>query len=307
VVGGLRVERWTAAIDITSEAAIDTVTPRLETDPLWSVNVTYRLSGSTNIRGAAYRTIVKPDLRELSPGGYAPALGGLLQIGNPDLQRGTVFNADLRLETYPAAGELIAVSAFAKTFHDPIVTTRILQGEFVERPDNATRAISRGVELEGRKNLGSVDSWAHAFQAALNLALIHSRVTLPERLGDFDPDLTFQGQSPYLLNVGLLFDTRTVSASVLYNRVGDRVVRYGGQAGTGSPQGPSSVELEHGTLDAKVRYLWGRSAFTLSGRNLTNPIIEVRDDKAVEGSTEPVLQESTRLGYTIDFGVSYGF
>ena len=306
LVGGVRVERWTAAIDITGAAAgIDTVTPKRNTDVLWSTNLTWRLSPAANLRGALSRTIAKPDLRELSPGGYAPALGGRLQIGNPDLVRTGVTNADLRLEFYPGAGELIAVSGYYKKFTDPIVTTVILQGEFVERPDNAASATTKGLELELRKSLGFVSPWLARFQAGVNLSLIQSRVTLPSRLGVFDPDLTFQGQSPYLVNLSLLYQSDRLSASVLYNRIGKRITAYGGQSG--ETQGPSSLELPHGTLDAKVKYAWwGGWSFTLSGRNLTNPAIEVRDDKATGGNLAPGLQERTRTGYSISFGVDYG-
>jgi hypothetical protein len=216
-----------------------------------------------------------------------------------------VINADLRLETYPGPGELLAVSAFAKSFTDPIVTTRILAGEFVERPDNASSAVSRGLEFEGRKSLDFLSDRLSNFQAGINLSLIYSRVTLPERLGVFDPDLRFQGQSPYLLNLSLLYQTTQFSASLLYNEVGDRITRYGGLSG--GNQGPNSLELAHGSLDGKVKYTWGRTSFTLSGRNLTNPPIEVRDDKVAEGQTTAVLQQRTRYGYTVSFGADYAF
>ena len=48
-------------------------------------------------------------------------------------------------------------------------------------------------------------------------------------------------------------------------------------------------------------------SFTLSGRNLTNPPVEVRDDKITEGNLTAILQERSRAGYTISFGVDYGF
>jgi outer membrane receptor protein involved in Fe transport len=307
LVGGVRMERWTAAIDITGAAAgIDTVTPKANTDWLWSSNLTWRLASSVNLRGAVSRTIAKPDLRELSPGGYAPALGGRLQIGNPDLVRTSVTNADLRLEFYPGAGELLAVSGYYKKFTDPIVTTVVLQGEFVERPDNAARATTKGLELEARKSLGFLSTWHTNFQAGVNLSLIQSTVTLPSRLGVFDPDLTFQGQSPHLLNLSLLYQTDRLSASVLYNRIGKRIIAYGGQSG--ETQGPNSLELAHGSLDAKIKYSgWRGMSFTLSGRNLTNPPVEVRDDKVAEGNLTAILQERARTGYTIAFGVDYGF
>lgn len=305
LVGGVRVERWSAAIDITAAGgSADTVPEKRNTDPLWSANLTWRISSATNIRAALYRTITKPDLRELSPGGYTPGLSSSFEVGNPDLVRATVFNADVRLEVYPAAGEVVALSVYSKTFTDPIVLTRVIQGEFVNRPDNADRAVTRGVELEARKTLGVLSPWLADFQAGVNVSLIHSRVTLPTRLGVFDPKLTFQGQSPYLLNLSLLYQTPGLSATVLYNRVGKRIVAYGGQSG--GTQGPSLQELAHGSLDAKVKYTWGRMAFTVSGRNLTNPPIEVRE-APVEGSpTPPNLQERARTGYTVSFGVDYG-
>jgi Carboxypeptidase regulatory-like domain/TonB-dependent Receptor Plug Domain len=306
LVGGVRVERWTAAIDATSSlSGIDSVLKR-NTDALWSANLTWRLSSGANLRAAAYRTIAKPDLREIAPGGYTPLLGGRLRVGNPALSRTKVMNADLRLELYPGVGELLAISGYYKRFTDPIVTTIALQGEFVELPDNAASATTKGLELEARKSLGFLSHVLANFQAGINLSLINSRVTLPERIGVFDPDLTFQGQSPYLINTSLLYQTDRLSASVLYNRVGDRITAYGGTSG--GTQGPNSLELAHGSVDAKVKYsAWGGMTFTVSGRNLTNPPVEVRDDKVAGGNLTTILQRRSRTGYTISFGVDYGF
>ena len=306
LVGGVRVERWTAAIDATKALSGTGIIQKRNTDALWSANLTWRLSGSANLRGAVYRTIAKPDLREIAPGGYTPLSGGRLILGDTALRRTTVMNADLRLELYPGVGELLAISGYYKKFTDPIVTTIALQGEFVELPDNAADATTKGLELEARKSLGFLSHVLANFQAGVNLSLINSRVTLPERIGVFDPDLTFQGQSPYLFNTSLLYQTDRLSASVLYNRVGDRITAYGGTSG--GTQGPNSLELAHGSLDAKVKYsAWGGVTFTVSGRNLTNPPVEVRDDKVAGGNLTTTLQRRSRTGYTISFGVDYGF
>lgn len=307
VVGGVRLERWTSEIHPSGfgEAA-DTITPKRKTDALWSANVTVRLSSTTNLRGAVYRTVARPDLRELCPCGYTPALGGRLIKGSPDLRRTGVTNADLRLEVYPGAGELIALSGYYKEFSEPIVTSVTSEGEFIERPINAASASTRGLELEARKSLGFLSTWLADFQAGVNLSLIQSRVTLPASVGVFDPNLTFQGQSPYLVNLSLLYQSDRLSASVLYNRVGKRITAYGGTSG--ATQGANSLELAHGSLDAKLKYSWWQGmSFTLSGRNLTNPPIEVREDKATGSNASPRLQERLRTGYTISFGVDYGF
>ncbi len=278
-LGGARFERWNSNVDVT----VDVQAPvpfKQQSDLLLSANLTYALSDRANLRAAAYQTVARPDLRELSPGGYPPVVGGLFEFGNPGLQRGTVNNGDMRFELYPGAGELLAVSGFVKEFTAPIVNVVALQGgDFNSLPINARSASSRGLEFESRVGLGRLAKGLGSLSLSANLTLIKSRVTLPDSVGASSPNLRFQGQSPYLVNLGLTWAPASarIVASILYNRFGNRVFRYGALIGTS--QGPSFIEVGRGTIDAKVKVgLWSGLELSLAGRNLTNPFVDFRAD-----------------------------
>lgn len=105
-VSGLRVENSTQSIN--SEVLVS------ELDLLPAFNATFRPSDKTNLRGAFSITLARPEFRELSEFSFQDELGGRTVFGNPDLQRTKIYNYDLRLETYPNVGELLAFSMFYK-------------------------------------------------------------------------------------------------------------------------------------------------------------------------------------------------
>lgn len=311
VVGGVRFERWFSQIDVrnpTSDpTAGGTPIPRREDDLLWSANLTYVLSNRINIRAAAYRTRVRPDLRELAPGGYSEVLGDCFTYGNPNLRASGVDNGDVRFEVYPGSNELLAVSGFYKRFDHPIVTALEYAGNVICRPRNGERAENYGVELEARKSLRFLAAKLEPLLASANVSLIRSRITMPASLGAYPGDLKFQGQSPYLINLGLTYSplTARLSASVLFNRYGERIVLYG--VNTGANQAPNYVELPRSTLDAKLKVgvfrVWSLS---LSGKNLLDSPIEWRDDRPQnDASTERTLRLRSRIGRSFSLGLSY--
>jgi hypothetical protein len=89
------------------------------------------------------------------------------------------------------------------------------------------------VEAELRKKLDFSDALKNfTFQA--NGSLIKSRV----KDASLGVDRTLQGQSPYMINLGLLYDLEKsgFTATLLYNRIGERIYLVGDiSAGSGSP------------------------------------------------------------------------
>ena len=67
-----------------------------------------------------------------------------------------------------------------------------------------------------------------------------------------------QGQSPYLINTGIFYNNAAHgwNASVLYNRIGKRIIgvgnRYGTNADGTSRNIPNSYEMPRNTLDLSV-------------------------------------------------------
>lgn len=234
VVWGLRVEHYDQLV-----GSVKTWDPRHTyskvLDFLPGVNATYKATAKTNIRLSASQTVIRPELRELAfLNLYDFELNASVQ-GNPNLLRTKIANLDLRYEIYPRAGEVFTLGAFFKRFENPIeqLFNEGVGGSSTFSYQNAKRATVYGVEAEFRKKLDMVEGLKNfTFQA--NGSLIKSQVK-DLSLGI---DRTLQGQSPYMINMGLLYDLEKAgfTATLLYNRIGERIYLVGDiSAGSGSP------------------------------------------------------------------------
>lgn len=234
VVWGLRVEHYDQLV-----GSVKTWDPRHTyskvLDFLPGLNATYKANTKTNIRLSASQTVIRPELRELAfLNLYDFELNASVQ-GNPNLLRTKIGNLDLRYELYPRAGEVLTVGAFFKRFDNPIeqLFNEGVGGSSTFSYQNAKRATVFGVEAEFRKKLDAVDVLKN-FTLQANGSLIKSQVK-DLSLGI---DRTLQGQSPYMINLGLLYDLEKagLTATLLYNRIGERIYLVGDiSAGSGSP------------------------------------------------------------------------
>jgi outer membrane receptor protein involved in Fe transport len=301
LVGGVRYELWRLTVTPGADTTRPDLTPTFlrTTDWLWSANATVRLSEKTNIRLAGYSTVSRPDAREVSPDAYTAISGECDFAGNPEVQPTDILNGDLRFEVYPRAGEILALSAFYKKFDQPII-------EFVQTPGggqcryffgNGEEATNYGAEFEVRKGLGPLF-------AGFNILLVESRVSIDTALGNYDPELPLQGQSPFLLNANLSFAPAgsRFEITVLGNYYANRIVRYGQLFG--EVQGPNTVEEGRFTLDAKLRVGFGAHlGVTLSGRNLTGEDVTFVN----EGPEVTAVVGGARPGTDLKLGISYDF
>lgn len=308
LVGGARYEDWRLSLSQgTREEPLADPTSRTNRDLLWSANLTWSLTDRQNIRLAAYRTVARPDPREVSPDYYAQVTGDCGNRGNATIRRARILNGDLRWEMYPAPGELFSVSAFVKEFFDPIVELLITPGsascEILY--SNVDRARILGGEFEVRKNLAFLPTPLHRLSAAVNLTLVQSAA-------DYYPTeealfvLPLQGQSDVLANASLLYtdDDRGLQASLLVNGFSDRTIRYGSVSisGTEAIQIPHVVERGRITVDAKIqKRLRGGLSASLSGRNLTDTEVLFTQ----ESDVGRVRAGYFRPGVTVSFGLGY--
>jgi outer membrane receptor protein involved in Fe transport len=148
--------------------------------------------------------------------------------GDKTLQRTKITNADLRYEIYPRAGEVFTLGVFYKYFEKPIELFLNQTGAGSSNTFNyinADKATGYGVEFEMRKRLDFIQGFKN-FILQSNLAYIYNRVTRDNA----NLDRPMQGQSPYVINVGLQYDLDKIglNTTVLYNQVGDRIFYVGG-------------------------------------------------------------------------------
>lgn len=210
LIGGLRVETTDLKAESESE---ETQTGEIkEVDLLPSLNLKYALTEDMNLRGAASRTLARPNMREIAPFAAFGGVGFASVSGNPDLQRTLIQNYDARWEYFPNPGELIALSTYYKRFTNPIIWQLLPEASSANmKPANVDKANVVGAEVEFRKSLDFISPALRNFKIASNFSYIYSRVpknqneiNKQEELGrDLKDWRPFQNQSPYIINAAL--------------------------------------------------------------------------------------------------------
>jgi hypothetical protein len=193
-------------------------------DYLPAVNLTYKLDTKTNLRLSGSQTVVRPEFRELTSLAWYDFELGATVIGNKDLERTKITNADLRYEIYPRPGELITFGVFYKYFDKPIEQYFNQTGAGSSNTfnyQNADNASAYGAEFEIRKKLDFSETLKN-FTVTSNLSYIYNRV----HFGNKDLNRPMQGQSPYVINAGLYYDLEKpgLTASLLFNEIGRRIL-----------------------------------------------------------------------------------
>lgn len=290
---GARIENSDQEVETLNDGSPELIANVENTDILPATNLTYSLTDKTNIRGAFSFTLARPEFREISAFSFQDFIGGQIVYGNPDLNRTQIQNYDLRLETYPSAGELFAISAFYKHFEDPIE----LFYRFTERSEveyrNGDEAILYGIELEGRKNI------TERLQVVANGSFIFSetKVTNPENINRVaNTERPMYGQSPYTVNVSTFyrFPNNNLDVSLIYNTFGKRVVTVGK---VNHPD--DEYEQSFHNLGFNASYRYGSAKFSLGIENLLLDEREYKQGDVTTFQYDP--------GMTVEMGVSLTF
>ncbi|RYY50245.1 MAG: hypothetical protein EOO06_04585 [Chitinophagaceae bacterium] len=303
MVWGLRVEDYDQLVGSVKQSDPRHSNTRV-TDFLPGINATYKLNNKTNLRLSGSQTVVRPELRELAFLNLYDFELNLSTQGKPTLKRTKISNLDLRYEMYPRAGEVFTLGVFYKNFKTP--TEQYLNLGTINFI-NPEKAIAYGVEAEFRKKLDIVEAFKNfSFQA--NLAFIHSRV----KDTAFKLNRPLQGQSPYVLNLGLMYDLPTtgLTATLLFNRIGERIYLVGDV-----PQGsPDVYEAPRSLVDLQIskKMLHDKGELRLSIADLLNQkqvfYQNVGDqDKRNYQEKSDVVRFSRRYGSTFSLSFNYSF
>lgn len=263
-----------------------------------SVNTVYKFDDKHQVRLAYGKSVNRPEFREVSPSVYYDFdLASNVQ-GKVDLKSCYIHNVDLRYEFYPSRGEQITIAGFYKHFSNPIEWTYTVAGgtDLVYSYENAKSADNFGVELDIRKDLSFIG--LRNFSLSFNGTLIHSRVNFPT--GSRYENRPMQGQSPYLVNTGLFYknDKQQLSISLLYNRIGKRIIGVGRSEGsTGSEDNarvPDSYEMPRDVLDFTISKKFGSHwEIKASIRDILAQEVSYKqfaEAKNPDGSTREVVQ-----------------
>ena len=277
------------------------------TDILPGVNANYKINTKTNLRLSASQTIIRPELRELSSLNlYDFELNASVQ-GNPLLKRTKVTNLDFRYELYEKPGEVFSAGIFYKNFNDPIeqLFNEGGGGASTFNFQNPDKAYSTGIEVEYRKKLDFTPALKN-FTFQTNASLIRSRIVDPL----FNVDRPLQGQSPYLVNVGLLYDCEKygITGTLLYNQIGERIFLVGDiSSGAGSP---NIWEAPRPLLDLQLtkKVIKNRGEFRMNVSDLLNNVQyfyqNANDNTRLQKNVD-AYRFTRRFGTTFNFTFSY--
>ncbi|MVM38966.1 TonB-dependent receptor plug domain-containing protein [Spirosoma sp. HMF3257] len=287
-----------------------------------SINFSYNITEKSLFRLAYGRTLNRPEFREWAPFVYYDFDLNALTYGSlylPSAGNGTVGtllkvadidNFDLRYEYYPSDGESIHFGVFYKNFKNPI------ESSIANNPSNlaftfinAPSAYAAGIELDVRKKLDFLGGSVFKNMMVLfNGSLIKSEVKVGDQ-ESWTPNRKLQGQSPYVVNLGLYYQTNTWQFSGLYNVFGQRIV----YVGSGNPPFSEVVEMPRNTVDITVtRTISDRFSINAGVSNLLNQrVLYLQDDPNHKNNTFERASDPRFIDYKpgsyYTLGVRYRF
>jgi Outer membrane receptor proteins, mostly Fe transport len=296
VYGGVRVEKFKRTISNFYEKTgntdnLDIVRDTLNYFP--SVNLTYNINDKNLLRFSYGKTTNRAEFREMSNFDYQDFDMFAIIHGNDTLKSAYIDNYDLRYEWYPSQGEIVSLAAFYKNFKDPIEVFLIPAGTGWDyKPFNTEKAYSTGVELDARKQFSEFENAKGLLKYLKNLTLIFNTSLIKSEINTSlqgfarDKKRIMQGQSPYIINLGLNYtsDPSKFSIGLNYNRLGKRI------AYVGNPLNPHTWELPRNSLDLTFQKQLGKLLTIKAGIKdiLNDPVRFVQyygADDSVEADT----------------------
>jgi TonB-dependent receptor len=213
--------------------------------PYYSGNLIYTLNKKMNFRLAYGTSLARPELREITNIYEFDPFQFAVVVGNPVLKNQLTRSADFRWEWFTAPSEVFSVSVFWKEITNQLTKIFIYnsQGTLATAPEfpitefvnDQNKGHVYGIELEARKNLGSLTPALKNFFIGSNLMLANSEVTKnPDRLKasrqiyrQASSSSPLFEQPPYSLNVLLDYDNPRTRTNITgsFNVVGERLVQ----------------------------------------------------------------------------------
>lgn len=311
LVWGVRIENFNQEVNTRDLSGRKVEVNNDNFDVLPSASATYSISKKQNLKLAISQTISRPEFRELANFSYYDFVTNSSIIGNPELRRSLNTNADLRYEIFPQAGEIFSISAFYKTFKNPIEQA-ILSGSVpsnrIRTFINSDKADTYGGELEVRKRLNFLaeKEWLENTIVYANIAVIKSAVSIAS-LNLESKERPLQGQSPYLINAGILYSTpgNGFAFSLLYNRTGERI------ADVGFAGYPDIYERARDIVDVQLsKQIGSRGELKLNISDLLNQeaiFYQNLDGKKVYSKANDQVVNSVRYGINISLAYTFNF
>lgn len=276
--------------------------PLLDDDWYPSAAVTWLFHPDMQLRAGISQTVVRPDLREVTPVLYVDPITDFSVIGFAGLESSKLNNADVRWEWYLPSGNSLSVGAFYKDIDSPIETVEILgsDGNLLVSFRNAEQGRMYGVETEFVRRLGGLwqqaPNWLEQFFVAGNLTLSDSEIRI-QPLGESNitnRERRMSGHSQYVVNAQLGFDSfnERHSATLSYNVFGSRI-NFAGVDGK-----DDAYEQPFHSVDATYSYYpTERLTLKLSAKNILGERTEILQQGEILQARDP----GTSLGASLTY------
>jgi hypothetical protein len=320
------VQKYTGE-DQTGDFVFDNETVLDDLNFFPSINLVYSLVENQNLRFSYSKTIARPSLKEASFANILDPLTGRTFIGGffPDVDVTTnqviwdgnlrstdINNLDIRWETFQPGGQTISVSAFYKTFNNPIEIVQYVQTVNNFQPRNVGDGSLLGLELELRKNLSFASESLQDFSINGNVTVIDSKIDMNPtefqsrkdnaRTGEnIDGTRQMAGQAPYIVNFGITYEglDNFVNAALFYNVQG-QTLQFVGIADR-----PDVYTVPFNSLNFNISKSFGDDQRMNFGFKVTNLLDDKREfTQQSFGSTDQIFS-TLSPGRTFSISFSY--
>lgn len=292
--------------DATSQDLLDFTFQEDDFYPAFAL--TYVYSPQTQFRASFSETVVRPDVREVSPATYIDPLTEYPVEGTPSIVTTNVTNYDFRWEYYEDDGDNLSIALFYKDMEKPIesVQSPSQDGPPLIRIANAETGEVYGVEVEFLQGLGFTEDWGlgkvgQDMFLSGNVTLSDSEIVLDAqnivdqtKVSTAVTNLTrrLTGHSEYVVNMQLGYDSPDGehSGSLVYNVFGERIIVPGIE---GLPDGK---EQPFHSLDLVYTYF---PNFNSQIRFKINNILDEEKEITINGQT--FRSETVGTGISIQY------
>ena len=227
----------------------------VRTDLLPAIGVRWEIAEHHLLRSSITRTVARPTFKEIAPAISRDPESGDFFVGWVELEMSSIVNYDLRWEWDRGGGDLVAVSAFAKSISKPI--ENVYTGLF-NTVRNDQSATLYGFEIELNQRLGEIMPPLEGLNFSMNYGYVFSQVQLNadnQRLrsaAGLPLDRPLQGQPEYTFNAALSHDNKDlgISAGILLNITGPLLYAVGGRAESINLDAPDVYQRAFTSVDA---------------------------------------------------------
>ena len=238
-------------------------------------------------------TIVRPDLREITPSTYIDPITDAIVKGNADVVPATVTNYDLRGEWYFGNGDTLTASLFYKDITDPIefFESAAFEDALAAEIINASSGEITGLELEWLKSLEFLGDSFMPFFVAGNLTVLDTELDATGSDADAptNPVRAMTGASDLAFNMQLGYDSNDGKhAAMLVYNVFDERLYLAGRNGSAD-----SFEQPFQSLDMTYSFYPNEnSTIKLKVKNLLDESIEIEQNGVVTFTKAPGMSVS---------------